>query len=230
VAVSNDQGRTFRVLYATGSDASLASDYGDQLRSAVAANGNSAAWYYESNREAHRVVQLSAVRDGGAGLFRGRGGDHYALNSETVYSNTESPAFRMPMDPHMAWDGEDRFVMAYVKATPRFNGFESEIRYLESDTPTSVLTSAGNPRTPKVAAANGTSAVVYSNNQSTSDANHDVVAWIVTNGRWRVFNLSRNHGYSSNPQVVVSGNNYVVVWTDTTPGNSDIFFRAIPYR
>jgi hypothetical protein len=38
-------------------------------------------------------------------------------------------------------------------------------------------------------------------------------------------NLSNNAGSSINPQIAVSGSKVYVVWQDTTPGNSDVFFR-----
>ena len=37
-------------------------------------------------------------------------------------------------------------------------------------------------------------------------------------------NLSENTGFSSQPQISVEGNNVYVVWVDSSPGNSDIFF------
>ncbi len=39
-------------------------------------------------------------------------------------------------------------------------------------------------------------------------------------------NLSNNAGFSSDPQIAVSGNNVYVAWQDFTPGNWDIFFKA----
>jgi hypothetical protein len=36
----------------------------------------------------------------------------------------------------------------------------------------------------------------------------------------------RNNGVSISPQIATSGNNVYVVWSDSTPGNSDTFFRA----
>ncbi len=39
-------------------------------------------------------------------------------------------------------------------------------------------------------------------------------------------NLSNTPGFSSDPQIAVSGSNIYVVWQDFTPGNLDIFFRA----
>jgi len=38
-------------------------------------------------------------------------------------------------------------------------------------------------------------------------------------------NLSNNAGFSSQQQVVVSGNNVYVVWRDDTSGNSDVLFK-----
>lgn len=40
-----------------------------------------------------------------------------------------------------------------------------------------------------------------------------------------VVNLSGNPGGAEDHQVVANGNNVYVVWSDTTPGNFDIFFR-----
>ena len=34
-----------------------------------------------------------------------------------------------------------------------------------------------------------------------------------------------NAGISLSPQIMTSGNNVYVVWTDTTPGNYDILFK-----
>jgi hypothetical protein len=39
-------------------------------------------------------------------------------------------------------------------------------------------------------------------------------------------NISENTENSIQPQVICEGNNVYVVWTDTTPGNADIFFAA----
>jgi hypothetical protein len=40
-----------------------------------------------------------------------------------------------------------------------------------------------------------------------------------------VKNLSDNSGDSINPQIVSSGGNVYVVWSDDTPGNYDILFK-----
>ncbi len=42
-------------------------------------------------------------------------------------------------------------------------------------------------------------------------------------------NLSNNAGFSSDPQIAVSGNNVYVVWQDYSAGNWDIFFRTLLY-
>src|ERR671933_83436 len=39
-------------------------------------------------------------------------------------------------------------------------------------------------------------------------------------------NLSNDSGRSTDPRISVSGNNVYVVWSDTTTGNGDIYFKA----
>ena len=39
-------------------------------------------------------------------------------------------------------------------------------------------------------------------------------------------NLSTNSGVSVDPSVSASGNNVYVVWSDTTTGGGDIYFRS----
>jgi hypothetical protein len=39
-------------------------------------------------------------------------------------------------------------------------------------------------------------------------------------------NLSENTGNSVDPQISSEGNNVYVVWSDITPGNSDIFYTT----
>lgn len=62
------------------------------------------------------------------------------------------------------------------------------------------------------------------------DATGDVVATRKVDRAYASFSLSANAGNSFAPEIAVAGANYVVVWTDTTPGNSEIFFRTIPVR
>ncbi|MGC2685264.1 MAG: sialidase family protein, partial [Candidatus Nitrosopolaris sp.] len=38
-------------------------------------------------------------------------------------------------------------------------------------------------------------------------------------------NVSNNPGYSSEPEMAISGSNVYVVWRDDTPGNEEIFFK-----
>ena len=192
------------------------------------ANGSTVVYYYESNRDASRTVKVMASRRGGASITDGTS-NYYALNHGTVYSDTTSEAFHAPMDPHFVIEGDGRFVGSWVVARPSPGGFQSELHYWESDRPDYVLTTSGNPRDPQVAAFGGTSAVVYSNTTASSGPNHDVFAHIF-GGRGGSYNVSENTGHSYKPKVVASGANYVVVWTDNTPGNTQIFFRAIPTR
>jgi hypothetical protein len=41
-------------------------------------------------------------------------------------------------------------------------------------------------------------------------------------------NLSNNTGISSNPQIAASGNNAFIVWSDTSSGGSEIYYRQSP--
>ncbi len=41
-----------------------------------------------------------------------------------------------------------------------------------------------------------------------------------------LINLSNNYGYSITPNIAVNNNNVYVVWSDTNPGNNDIFFTS----
>jgi hypothetical protein len=41
----------------------------------------------------------------------------------------------------------------------------------------------------------------------------------------RTKNLSNNAGFSFDPQIAAAGNSVYVAWADTTPGNSDVFFK-----
>src|SRR5919106_269295 len=38
--------------------------------------------------------------------------------------------------------------------------------------------------------------------------------------------LSNNNGSSTNPQITANGNNVYTVWSDTTTGNGDIYFKS----
>ena len=225
-STSTDGGANFRVDQYPEDQASPRGDYGEQWNGGVVANGNTVVYYYESNRDASRSVKVRASRR--ASISDGTS-NYYALNHGTVYSDRTGEAFRVQMEPHFVLDGESRFAGAWVVARPRFSGFQSEIHYWESDRQERVLTTSGDPRNPQVAAFGGTSAVVYSNTTASSGPNHDVFAHLI-GGRVGSYNVSENTGHSYQPKVVASGANYVVVWTDDTPGNTQIFFRAIPAR
>ncbi len=225
---STDGGANFRVNQYPEDQASPRGDYGEQWNGGVVANGEMVVYYYESNRDASRTVKVMASRNGGASISDGTS-NYYALNHGTVYSDTTSEAFRAQMDPHFVIEGDGRFVGSWVVARPSPGGFQSELHYWESDRPDYVLTTSGNPRDPQVAAFGGTRAVAYSNTRAAAGSNSEVFAHIF-GGRGGSYNVSENTGRSYQPKVVASGANYVVVWTDDTPGNTQIFFRAIPAR
>jgi len=49
---------------------------------------------------------------------------------------------------------------------------------------------------------------------------------IAYGGTWTTNkNLTNNAGYSQYPAIAVDGSNIYVVWTDTTPGNYEIYFK-----
>jgi hypothetical protein len=225
---STDGGANFRVDQYPEDQASPRGDYGEQWNGGVVANGERVVYYYESNRDASRTVQVMASRSGGASISDGTS-NYYALNHGTVYSDTTSEAFRTAMDPHFVIEGDGRFVGAWIVARPSLSGFQSELHYWESDRPDRVLTTSGNPREPQVSAFGGTRAVVYANTTVAGGSNHDVFAHVL-GGRGGSYNVSENTGHSYKPKIVASGANYVVVWMDNTPGNTQIFFRAIPAR
>ena len=52
---------------------------------------------------------------------------------------------------------------------------------------------------------------------------------ITDNGRniSRSFNLSRNNGTSSEPQITAAGDNVYVVWKDNNTGNDEVNFKTI---
>jgi hypothetical protein len=227
-STSTDGGRTFRVDQYPEDQASPQGDYGDQMGGGVAAAGNTFVWYYESNRDFSRTVRLEASRDGSPSHFDGRS-RFYALNRGVTYPNPTDEAFRAPMAPSFTVDGADRFAGAWVVSVPRLSGFQRELHYWESDHPENVLTTSGNPRDPHVAAQAGTSAVVFTNTAAAAGTRPDVFAFFL-GSRLGFYNVSSNTGTSSQPKVVASGPNYVVVWKDDTPGNTEIFFRAIPAR
>lgn len=39
--------------------------------------------------------------------------------------------------------------------------------------------------------------------------------------------LSNNNGSSTDPQITAIGNNVYIVWSDTTTGNGDIYFKSV---
>jgi hypothetical protein len=57
------------------------------------------------------------------------------------------------------------------------------------------------------------------------------VFFTVSNDKGRNFtqavNLSDNQGSSILPRIATSGDNGYIVWSDTTTGNGDIYFRSV---
>ena len=220
-STSTDGGASFRIDQYDEDQASPRGDYNDQWGGGVKAFGDTVIWYYESNRDASHNVRFYASQVGGDGIFHDH--DLYYLFNRLVY-NPGSDAYRENMSPHFVLDGSDRFVGAWLVARPRFSGFENELHYCESDRVENVI--SGNPGEPRVAVGDAThSTVVYTN--PTGGSSRDVFATLIRDGQ--TFNISANAGNSIQPRVVASGPNYVVVWTDDTPGNNEIFFHAIPF-
>ena len=90
-----------------------------------------------------------------------------------------------------------------------------------SDTP-------GNSTEPQIATYGNSTYVVW---QDDTNGNNEVYLKISPAGKsafGRIFNLSRNDGNSSEPQIATYGNSTYVVWKDDTDGNNEIYFRISP--
>lgn len=84
---------------------------------------------------------------------------------------------------------------------------------------------AGYSNTPVIAASGNNVHVVWTDN---TPGDWDIFYRGSTNGGdsfGSTTNLSNNSGRSLFPTVAASEDNVYVVWTDNTPGNSDIFYR-----
>jgi hypothetical protein len=227
-STSTDRGHSFRVNQYPEDQASPQGDYGDQHNGGVAANANTVIWYYESNRIPFRTVRVLVSQRQGAGIFDGAG-HFYSLNQSTVYSDLTGEAFRTPMTPRFVVDGS-RFIGAWIVARPQLGGgFVKELHSWRSDRPEFEITSSGNPRDPHIAVSGDTSLVVYEADEAPAGI-ADVFAYLAADATSRAFNLSKTAEPSLHPKVAASGANYVVVWTEETKDNTEIFFRTIASR
>jgi hypothetical protein len=70
--------------------------------------------------------------------------------------------------------------------------------------------------------------VVWTDGTPGPYGNPDILFRRSTNGGTTfdaTINISNNPGFSTEPEMAVSGNNVYVVWRDNTPGNEEIFFK-----
>jgi len=90
-----------------------------------------------------------------------------------------------------------------------------------SDTP-------GNSSEPQIATYGNTTYAVW---QDDTNGNNEIYLKISPAGKsafGRIFNLSRNLGNSTEPQIATYGNTTYVVWQDDTDGNNEIYLKISP--
>ena len=86
----------------------------------------------------------------------------------------------------------------------------------------------GNSTDPQIATYGNSTYVVW---QDDADGNEEIYLKISPAGKsgfGRIFNLSRNEGNSTDPQIAIYGNTTYVVWQDDADGNEEIFLKTSP--
>jgi hypothetical protein len=233
LAISRDRGLSYRNNLRPnrqGKPLSWWNDYGDEWNASIAISDKGevlVAW--EANRDLYRSVyayrgtpdQLLAFKREERAVFNGSPGR---------YPSSTDADFVRPMEPHVVSYGSLFFGAAVLSRTVANGENQIDINAWQSGAgPYSWDEPIGSGRSPRVAAGpDGHLTTWVSGPPGRGDI---MAARGAANARARAgFKLCENAGDSIAPEVAVARANYVVVWTDMTPGNAEIFFQALPVR
>src|ERR671920_351221 len=91
---------------------------------------------------------------------------------------------------------------------------------------TNLSNNTGFSSTPQITAFGANVYVVWRDNSSGKDQIYFKRSSDNGNSFYPTEDLSNNNGSSTNPQITANGNNVYTVWSDTTTGNGDIYFKS----
>jgi hypothetical protein len=112
-------------------------------------------------------------------------------------------------------------------AWTQFDGRRRSLYLPKPGRPVSVLNTTGvDPRNASIINAGGDLAIVYTDRRSAGAP--EEIQLIQAGSNFSNTNLSDTPGRSLEPQIAVNDRLMFVVWMDDTPGNFDIFFKAVP--
>jgi len=114
-----------------------------------------------------------------------------------------------------------------ANAWTQYDGRRRSLYLYKPGRPVSVLNTTGvDPRNASIINAGGDLAIVYTDRRSVGAP--EEVHLIQAGSNFSNTNLSDTPGRSLDPQIAVNDRFMFVVWMDDTPGNFDIFFKAVP--
>jgi hypothetical protein len=215
-AVSNDNGQTFSTpinISNTPQPAILSSLQNPQISS----EGNNVYVVWEDYTFGSPEIFFAVSNDNGQ-TFSSPPDN---LSNDTGFSRT----------PQISAEGNNVYVVWHGSPTPGsdeiFFAVSNDNGQTFSTPPDNLSNNTGFSRFPQISAEGNNVYVVWQDTISTFDETF----FVVSNDNGQTFstppdNLSNNPTLSENPQISSEGNNVYVVWSDTTPGNRDIFFAA----
>ena len=110
---------------------------------------------------------------------------------------------------------DDIYFSSSVDNGTTFNGIEN------------LSNNDGRSDKPQIAAVGVNVYVVWRDNSSGKDQIYFKRSSDTGNSFNTTENLSNTNGSSTDPQITATGNNAYIVWSDTTTGNGDIYFKSI---
>ena len=110
---------------------------------------------------------------------------------------------------------DDIYFSSSVDNGTTFNGIEN------------LSNNDGRSDEPQIAAVGVNIYVVWRDNSSGNDDIYFKRSSDTGNSFNTTENLSNTNGSSTDPQITATGNNAYIVWSDTTTGNGDIYFKSI---
>jgi transcription elongation GreA/GreB family factor len=201
---STDGGASF------GSTVNLSNDAGDSTTPAIVVSGNNVyvAWTDLGNEE----IFYRRSTDGGASFGS-------TVNLSNDADSSEDPAIVVSgNNVYVAWDGgmPGNIEIFYRRSTDGGASFGSTVN---------LSNNAGLSFEPSIAVSGNNVYVVWLDN---APGNNEIFYRRSTDGGasfGSTVNLSNDASNSVGQAIAVSGNNVYIVWSDSAPGNDEIFYR-----
>jgi hypothetical protein len=224
VAMSTDGGRSYLT-----EQRPIWGQRGPQYGASLGLGGGGVYLLYEGDDPVRLTRDLNVQREVSLLMFNrlvpgdAPAGYHIisANQRNTCACNAEARAGNMqPMAPRVAADGEGAYI-AWTQFVGRrrslyvtrvVNGHAGIVQVFDGSEPTDV----------RMLVAPGRAAVVYRDQRD--GAGEVVAAWLPSR---TLVNLSATPGESSEAAAALSAERLCAAWTDTTPGNSEVFVRCV---